>query len=204
MARIVRIPDILIKYYTMQSYSLSSHKFFDKNNPTIVNNEEHTKKKNFLSTHSYFDLLDRFWKLLEQNESSVQEDTRLSLEPPKIGRDGTKKTLFLNFEKICTKLDREKEHLFFYIATELGTSASIQDSGTLVLKGKFQPKGIENVLRNYIKEYVLCGSCKSSNTILKKDIENRLIFLRCLRCEASRCVNQIRPGFVAQMKKKRK
>mmetsp|Transcript_7649 Transcript_7649/g.18621 ORF Transcript_7649/g.18621 Transcript_7649/m.18621 type:complete len:190 (-) Transcript_7649:2169-2738(-) len=160
-------------------------------------------KKSLLNNYNYEELLDRFIKRLEENTVSNSSVSRLSLEPPKLGRDGTKKTIFLNFEKICKKLGREKEHLFFYISTELGTTASIQDSGALVLKGKFQPKGFENILRNYIKEYVLCGSCQSSITILEKDIETRLIFLRCTRCQAWRSVNQIRPGFIAQTKKKK-
>ncbi|ABW97967.1 eif2B (nucleomorph) [Hemiselmis andersenii] len=161
------------------------------------------KKNDFLTIYNYEELLDRFIKRLEESTVSNQKVQRLTLEPPKLGRDGTKKTIFLNFEKICKKLGREKEHLFFYISTELGTTASIQDSGALVLKGKFQPKGFENILRNYIKEYVLCGSCQSSCTILEKDTETRLIFLRCNRCQAWRSVNQIRPGFIAQTKKKR-
>mmetsp|Transcript_39812 Transcript_39812/g.77969 ORF Transcript_39812/g.77969 Transcript_39812/m.77969 type:complete len:189 (+) Transcript_39812:39-605(+) len=161
------------------------------------------KKKKIDPIYNYEELLDRFIKCLEETSLFNLSEQRLSLEPPKLGRDGTKKTVFLNFAKTCKKLGREKEHLFFYISTELGTPVSIQDSGALVLKGKFQPKGFENILRNYIREYVLCGSCKSSNTILEKDIETRLIFLRCFRCQAWRSVNQIRPGFIAQIRKKK-
>jgi translation initiation factor 2 subunit 2 len=161
------------------------------------------KKENYILEYDYQDLLDRFLKILQENTTSNLKGQRLSIEPPKIGRDGTKKTIFLNFEKICKKLGREKQHITLYISTELGTTASFQDSGALVLKGKFHPKGFENILTNYIKEYVLCGSCQSSNTILEKDSETRLIFLRCNTCQAWRSVIQIRPGFIAQTKKKR-
>lgn len=167
--------------------------FFEINPPQKAN----------IIDYKYEELLDRFIKIGNETKISNFIEKRLSIEPPRIGRDGTKKTVFMNFEKICKKLRRKKEHLFFYISTELGTTCSIQDSGALVLKGKFQPKGIENVLTNYIKEYILCGSCKSANTILKKDLNSRLLFLQCLHCEASRCVNQIRQGFLATTRKKK-
>jgi len=73
----------------------------------------------------------------------------------------------------------------------------------LVLKGRFQPKGIENILRNYINEYVLCASCGSAETFLKKDSLTRLFFLLCKRCKASRSVNQIKQGYIAQIKRKK-
>mmetsp|Transcript_21245 Transcript_21245/g.53479 ORF Transcript_21245/g.53479 Transcript_21245/m.53479 type:complete len:190 (+) Transcript_21245:858-1427(+) len=187
---------------------LLENEIFQKSLKNSKKDQDFNRKKGKVGQYSllnynYEELIGRFLKVLEESTASNIKVQRLSLEPPKIGRDGTKKTLFLNFEKICQKLGREKEHLFFYISTELGTTASIQDSGALVLKGKFQPKGFENILRNYIKEYVLCGSCHSSNTILEKDAETRLIFLRCNRCQAWRSVNQIRPGFIAQTKKKK-
>ncbi|AFP65597.1 translation initiation factor eiF2 beta-subunit (nucleomorph) [Chroomonas mesostigmatica CCMP1168] len=158
---------------------------------------------NVSSESEYYFLLDRLIQFLDQNEFNFSYQKRLSIQSPQIGRDGSKKTIFINFEIICTKLERNKEHLFYYISTELGTTASIQEGGGLVLKGRFQPKGIENVLKNYIKEYVLCDSCNSPKTILKKDLATRLIFLRCLRCGAWRSVFQIRPGFVAQTKKRK-
>lgn len=187
----------------MQSFVYEKKNDFIETNENFSLFEINLFKKTIKINCEYEDLLDRFIKIENETKVSNFIEKRLSIEPPKIGRDGTKKTVFLNFEKICKKLKREREHLVFYISSELGTTCSIQDSGALVLKGKFQPKGIEKVLTNYIKEYILCGSCKSSNTILKKDINSRLLFLQCNHCEASRCVNQIRQGFLASTKKKK-
>eukprot|EP00913_Durusdinium_trenchii_P019672 g18493.t1 len=39
----------------------------------------------------------------------------------------------------------------------------------LVLKGRYQPKHCESLLRKYIKEYVTCEMCKSAATTLRKD-----------------------------------
>merc|ERR1711997_1416617 len=51
------------------------------------------------------------------------------------------------------------------------------------MKGRFQQKHIENVLRRYIKEYVTCHTCRSPDTILNK--ETRLFFLQCMTCHSS-------------------
>lgn len=76
---------------------------------------------------------------------------------------------------------------------ELGTSGSVDGNSQLIIKGRFQQKQIENVLRRYIKEYVTCHTCRSPDTILQKD--TRLFFLQCETC-GSRCsVASIKSGF---------
>lgn len=173
--------------------------FFEK----IFLNDFKYSSKDFSREYTYYELLNRLIQFLDQNDSNHNHEKRLIIPSPKIARDGSKKTIFTNFELICTKLERNGEHLINFISTELGTTASVQEGGRLVLKGRFQPKGIENVLKNYIREYVLCDSCNSPKTILKKDISTRLIFLRCFYCGAWRSVFQIRPGFVVQRKKRK-
>lgn len=77
---------------------------------------------------------------------------------------------------------------------------SIDGNNQLIIKGRFQQKQIENVLRRYIKEYVTCHTCRSPNTLLQKDF--RLFFLQCEAC-GSRCsVASIRAGFQAQVSKR--
>ncbi len=45
---------------------------------------------------------------------------------------------------------RDQEHLTAYIFAELGTQGSVDGSGRLIIKGRFQQKQIENILRGYI------------------------------------------------------
>ena len=78
------------------------------------------------------------------------------------------------------RLHREKEHLLSFLWTELGTTGSIDSSDCLVIKGRFQQRQIETVLRSYIHDYVMCHTCKSHNTMLAK--QNRLYFLQCEVC----------------------
>ena len=80
-----------------------------------------------------------------------------------------------------------------FLLAELGTSGSVDGNSQLIIKGRFQQKQIENVLRRYIKEYVTCHTCRSPDTILQKD--TRIFFLQCETC-GSRCsVTSIKSGF---------
>ena len=48
---------------------------------------------------------------------------------------------------------RQPEHVIQYMFAEMGTTGSVDGSGRLVIKGRFQQKQIEHVLRRYIGEY---------------------------------------------------
>ena len=151
----------------------------------------------------YTELLDRIIQLLKINQSDSNINEKIIISPPKIKKDGPRKTVFINFIETCKKMNRKEDHLFSYITGELGTSASIQDCGGLVLKGRDLSKGIENILRKYIKEYVLCKTCKSAKTDLQKDSFSKLLFIYCFRCFASRSVNGISKAYFAKMKRKK-
>ncbi len=84
----------------------------------------------------------------------------------------------------------------------MGTTGSVDGAGRLVIKGRFQQKQIENVLRRYMVEYVTCKTCKSPDTLLTK--ENRIFFMACESCGSRRSVNAIKSGFQAQVGKRSK
>lgn len=101
--------------------------------------------------------------------------------------------LYISILQICKTLHRQPKHLLDFLLAELGTSGSVDGNSQLIIKGRFQQKQIENVLRRYIKEYVTCHTCRSPDTILQKD--TRLFFLQCETC-GSRCsVASIKSGF---------
>ncbi|CAG2123302.1 unnamed protein product, partial [Medioppia subpectinata] len=108
------------------------------------------------------------------------------MRPPQVLRVGTKKSSFANFLEICRSLHRQPKHMQAFLLTELGTSGSVDAANQLIIKGRFQQKQIESVLRRYIKEYVACQTCRSPDTILQK--ETRLFFLQCETCGSRRSV----------------
>ena len=119
------------------------------------------------------------------------------MKPPQLTRVGTKKTLWVNFQEICTMMQRPPEHVFQFFMAELGTEGSIDGNQRLVIRGKYVPKYIESLLRKYIVEYVTCQMCRSPNTELNKDPATRLHFCTCSDCGSSRSVAQIRTGYHA-------
>jgi translation initiation factor 2 subunit 2 len=156
-------------------------------------------------TINYDPLLSRFFALLAQkNPDHASTGTRsYKIPPPQCLREGNKKTIFANLPEICKRMKRADEHVTAYLFAELGTSGSVDGSRRLVIKGRFQQKQIENVLRTYIIEYVTCKTCRSPNTELSKG-ENRLYFITCNSCGSRRSVQAIKTGFSAQVGKRRK
>ncbi|KAI8913609.1 domain found in IF2B/IF5-domain-containing protein [Gorgonomyces haynaldii] len=153
--------------------------------------------------YSYGELLSRVFKILRQNNPELQgEKRKYTIQPPQVVREGTKKTAFVNIVDICKHMRREPEHLIQYLFAELGTSGSIDGNQRLVIKGRFQQKQIEIVLKRYIVEYVTCKTCKSPQTRLTKN--NRIFFLECESCGSSRSVSTIKAGFMAQTGKRQK
>lgn len=150
-------------------------------------------------------LLGRFFSLLAQkNPDHASSGSRsYKIPPPQCLREGNKKTIFANLAEICKRMKRTDEHVTSYLFAELGTSGSVDGSRRLVIKGRFQQKQIENVLRRYIMEYVTCKTCRSPDTELNKG-ENRLYFITCNSCGSRRSVTAIKTGFSAQVGKRKR
>ncbi|CAH8467545.1 unnamed protein product [Dicrocoelium dendriticum] len=149
------------------------------------------------SGFTYDMLLTRvFTQMGAQNPELVSDQKRrLVMAPPQMARVGTKKTMFVNFTAICRSLNREQSHLTAYIVAELGTQGSVDANGALLIRGRYTNKHMEPVLRNYCRNYVLCGTCQSSETDLCKD--SRLLFLHCRRCGSKITVKNVTSGFQA-------
>ena len=71
-----------------------------------------------------------------------------------IEREGTRKTLLRNFTDACQLMSRDPNHVMLCILPELGAFGSIVNSN-LLIRGRFQPKQIESVIKHYIRDYTL-------------------------------------------------
>ncbi|KAL6204263.1 hypothetical protein ACLB2K_021531 [Fragaria x ananassa] len=148
--------------------------------------------------YHYEELLGRVFNILRENNPELAGDRRrTTMRPPQVLREGTKKTVFVNFMDLCKTMHRQPDHVMAFLLAELGTSGSLDGQQRLVVKGRFSPKNFEGILRRYVNEYVICIGCKSPDTILSK--ENRLFFLRCEKCGSGRSVAPIKAGFVARV-----
>ncbi|CAD6184596.1 unnamed protein product [Caenorhabditis auriculariae] len=146
--------------------------------------------------YTYEECLNLVFQIMkEKNPELAGEKKKFAMKPPEVGRAGSKKTAFSNFAEICRLMKRQDKHVLQFLLAELGTTGSIDGNNCLIVKGRWQQKHFESVLRKYIKEYVMCHTCRSSDTQLEK--ETRLFFLQCNAC-GSRCsVVTIKSGFTA-------
>ncbi|URE22156.1 eukaryotic translation initiation factor 2 [Musa troglodytarum] len=106
--------------------------------------------------YKYDELLGRVFNILRKNNPDLAGDRRRTvIRPPQILREGTKKTVSVNFMDLCKTYNANP---FLHCVTCLSFADSID-------------------------EYVICNGCKSPDTILSK--ENRLFFLRCAQVNTS-------------------
>ncbi|KAH8928645.1 hypothetical protein BT69DRAFT_1212529 [Atractiella rhizophila] len=155
--------------------------------------------------YQYNELLGRFYTSLYLSHPNLSPYSttgakKYTLAPPQVQKEGNKRSIFTNVGEICRKMHRSPEHVIQFLFAELGTTGSVDGNGSLVIKGRFQGKQIENVLRRYILEYVTCKICKSPDTLLEKD--NRLFFVSCQTCNSRRSVTAIKTGYQAQIGKR--
>jgi translation initiation factor 2 subunit 2 len=123
----------------------------------------HDETKNY----NYESLLSRFFLLLHDSHPDLASSGGKSykIPPPQCLREGNKKTIFANIADICKRMKRTDEHVTSFLFAELGTSGSVDGSRRLVIKGRFQQKQIENVLRRYIGKFFVAGVAPSMRTI---------------------------------------
>ncbi|KAL0846318.1 hypothetical protein Bca101_019564 [Brassica carinata] len=139
----------------------------------------------------YEEMLGRVFNTLrEHNPDLTGNRRRTIMRPPQVLREGTKKTVFVNFMDLCKTMHRQPDHVMAFLLSELGTSGSLDGQQRLVVKGRFAPKSFEANLRKY-----------SPDTNLAK--ENRLFFMRCEQCGSKRSVEQIKAGYVALVGKRK-
>ncbi|KAI5289255.1 hypothetical protein KEM54_004155 [Ascosphaera aggregata] len=138
-------------------------------------------------------LVTRFYSLVSNNHPDLllSGSKSYKIPPPQCLREGNRRTIFANIADICKRMKRSEEHVMQFLFAELGTSGSVDGAGRLVIKGRFQQKQIENVLRRYI------------DTELNKG-ENRLYFVTCNSCGSRRSVAAIKYGFRGQVGRRKR
>lgn len=158
-----------------------------------------------MANYGYTDLLERVFDFMEEQQAGKGAKgfgKRIICPPPSMVRIGTKKSGYQNFGATAECLNRQPKHVMQYILAETGTSGNLDQKNQMILRGRFKPSHMENVLREYIKEYVQCATCKSANTVLEK--LDRLTFMNCNDCSSRRTVLAMTTGFQALVGKRKK
>jgi len=130
---------------------------------------------------NYEELLNEAYGKVKKSETSGDR-----FEIPKIeGHIEGKKTILTNFFQIASHIRRNPEHFQKFMLRELATSGQ-KEGDRLVLNNKIPSAKINQKIKQYAEEFVLCKECGKPDTELIK--ENRLSFVHCLACGAKHSV----------------
>ena len=153
---------------------------------------------------AYFQLLNRFFKMLHSHNPSLLSggSKTYTIPPPQCLREGNKKTLFANIADICSRLNRSDVYVTLFLFAELGKSGSVDVSKGLVIKGRFRQMQIENVLRRYIQEDVVCKTCHSPHRVEQGRVP--FVVHSVQNCGSRRSVTAIMSEFSAQVGRRRR
>ena len=114
----------------------------------------------------------------ENLPESVFEKERFEI--PKVrGHIEGNKTVISNFRQIAQVLRRPVEHLLKYILRELATPGDLK-GGTLIIGTKMPASRINEKIRQYAYEFVLCQKCGKPDTEFVR--EGDFMFVKCAAC----------------------
>ena len=126
----------------------------------------------------YEELLDRAYKELPEVKVSSER-----FEIPRVQSiiQGSK-TIIANFARIAQIFRRDVDHLQKYLLRELATPGEIKKSGSVIIGTKISASRINEKIRQYANEFVLCLECGKPDTKIEK--EGSILFLKCTACGA--------------------
>tara|TARA_Y100000310_G_C20458242_1_gene704094 strand:+ start:45 stop:452 length:408 start_codon:yes stop_codon:yes gene_type:complete len=126
-------------------------------------------------------------KLLEsayKEVKPIEKSERFEIQKIEGHVEGTK-TILTNLQQISSTLRREQEHLLKFLLKELATSGKIKGN-QVILQRKIPSSKINEKIKDYASEFVICKECKKPDTeIIKQD---RFTFVHCLACGAKHSV----------------
>ncbi|RVX22932.1 Eukaryotic translation initiation factor 2 subunit beta [Vitis vinifera] len=161
--------------------------------------------------YKYEELLGRVFNILRENNPELAGDRRRTvMRPPQVLREGTKKTVFVNFMDLCKTglpfgsnnscsfvgilymsgmhwMHRQPDHVMAFLLAELGTSGSLDGQQRLVVKGRFAPKNFEGILRRYIILSSLLHKSDSTSLAFSSKVELKDgtdEYVICLGCKS--------------------
>ena len=133
--------------------------------------------------------MDDYKKMLEDARKSLPEVVFIKerFEIPKVlGHMQGNRTIVSNFLQIASALRRDVEHLLKYVLKELATPGEIKKSGALILGTKVSASRINEKIRQYANEFVLCLECGKPDTQIVR--EGELNYMKCTACGAKNFV----------------
>ena len=127
-------------------------------------------------------------KAKQEMPEIVKEKERFEI--PKVkGHIQGNKTIIVNFNQICSVLGRDAKHVLKFLLKELATSGEIKKSGALIFDSKLAASRINEKIKKYAEEFVLCKECGKPDTKIIK--EEGITKLKCMACGAKHPIKGI-------------
>lgn len=126
-------------------------------------------------------------RALEMIPKAVSEKERFQIPEAETNVTGNRTTI-KNFKAIVSALNREPEHLIKYLLRELGVAGNM-DGNQAVFQGKFSKAAVDDRIKRYVEEFVLCRECGGPDTTLVR--KDRVHILRCEACGARTAVRSV-------------
>jgi translation initiation factor 2 subunit 2 len=130
---------------------------------------------------SYEDMLDRAKDILPDE---AEETSRFTIPNVKGHVEGAK-TIINNWMQIADALRRKPEHLLKYVQKEMATPGEIIKN-SVVFGSKLSAAKINDKIKEYADEFVICKTCGKPDTKLTKEIS--VYFIQCQACGAKNSV----------------
>ena len=127
-----------------------------------------------------FDYKQMLEKARKNMPSLVFEKERFEV-PKVMGHLEGNKTVISNFLQICDKLARSPDHVLKFVLKELATPGDVRRS-LLVFGSKVPASRINEKIRKYADNFVLCSECGKPDTKIMK--EGAVSYLKCMACGA--------------------
>ena len=126
-------------------------------------------------------------KLLDRAYSKVKKiETSERFEIPELESfiEGSR-TVVSNLQQTASFLRRDLDHFIKFLSKELATQIIIKGDKA-IFNRKLLPSQINDKVKAYVEEFVLCPECNKPDTELLK--EKGFVFLHCLACGAKHSV----------------
>ncbi len=117
-------------------------------------------------------------KILKERKSSRGE----RFIPPEVEVTQAGQKTVINADKFAKYINRPTKHIAKYLMHELTAPGQVDESGKIVIGGRFSKRTVQEKLDAYIKEYVICKQCGSPDTQMSKVLNNFIV--KCLACGA--------------------
>jgi translation initiation factor 2 subunit 2 len=84
--------------------------------------------------YTYEELLERVVALLQANNPDLVDKKRTRIKPPQMQTISSRKTMWVNFQEICSMMQRDPQHVYTFFMAELGTEGSMDGNQRLIIR----------------------------------------------------------------------